>query len=469
VTLRVRIAVAATFAAAIAAVGVAVFGVVNTRHQLRSQADASLLVQARALVSRQAASYPSGHDGGAQPSHHDADDANPANVLLDAAPYRVIDSHGTVLQGDTFGQALSVDGSDLAIAEGRSGAALRDAYVSGVHYRIVTVPAGKGMALQSLRPMGDIDRTVRNTTVGFALIGIAGVAIAAGLGVLVARSALVPVVRLSEAVDRVAGNLDLQATVPETGGAELSRLGRSFNTALSALDASRRQQRRLIEDAAHELRTPLTSLRTNVEVLSQLERLDAGERASLLADLSSQFEELTSLVADLGMLSRQDAAEVQDRAEVRLDRVVAAAIERARRRAPAGTSIVADLEPSVITAVPALLERAILNVLDNAVKWGPPGEPITVVLTGGELTVADRGPGVPESERALVFERFWRSPNARSQRGSGLGLAIVRQVVSAHAGTVRLDENPGGGTLVRLTLPAVAVAQPRPEPAPTLS
>jgi two-component system sensor histidine kinase MprB len=169
------------------------------------------------------------------------------------------------------------------------------------------------------------------------------------------------------------------------------------------------------------------------------------------------------------MLSRQDAAEVQDRAEVRLDRVVAAAIERARRRAPAGTSIVADLEPSVITAVPALLERAILNVLDNAVKWGPPGEPITVVLTGGELTVADRGPGVPESERALVFERFWRSPNARSQRGSGLGLAIVRQVVSAHAGTVRLDENPGGGTLVRLTLPAVAVAQPRPEPAPTLS
>jgi two-component system sensor histidine kinase MprB len=160
------------------------------------------------------------------------------------------------------------------------------------------------------------------------------------------------------------------------------------------------------------------------------------------------------------MVSRDDAAGMGERAEVRLDRVVRAAVERASRRAPAGTSINADLQPSVIVGVPTLLERAVLNVLDNAVKWGPPGDIIHVTLVGGELTVADRGPGVPEDERTMVFERFWRSPSARAQRGSGLGLAIVRQVVSAHGGLVRLEENPGGGTLVRVTLPAAPLDEP---------
>jgi two-component system sensor histidine kinase MprB len=458
VTLRVRIAVAATLAAAIAAIGVAAFGVVSTRHQLRSQVDTSLLVQAQSLVGHTSTSTPgSDGDGGPHGPHHDDETAA---LLLDASPYRLINANGTVLGSNAFSGSFPVAGSDVVVAQGRSGASLRDAFVDGVHYRLATVPAGRGMALQTLRAIGDIDRTVRDTTMGFVLIGIAGVAVAAGLGILVARSAVVPVARLSEAVDRVAGELDLRTTVPETGGAELSRLGRSFNAALGALDASRRQQRQLIEDAAHELRTPLTSLRTNVEVLSQLERLQPEERTALLADVSLQFEELTSLVADLSMLSREDAAGMGERAEVRLDRVVRAAVERASRRAPAGTSINADLQPSVIVGVPTLLERAVLNVLDNALKWGPPGDIIHVTLVGGELTVADRGPGVPKDERTMVFERFWRSPSARAQRGSGLGLAIVRQVVSAHGGLVRLEENPGGGTLVRVTLPAAPIDEP---------
>jgi two-component system sensor histidine kinase MprB len=373
-------------------------------------------------------------------------------------PFRIIDDAGTVVLGSSFGSELAPDARDVAVATGASGPTRRDRYADGEHFRLATVPVGNGLALQTLRSMADVDGTVRNTTFAFTLIGLAGVAVAAALGILVARSALVPVARLSRAVDGVASRLDLRATVPETGGAELSRLGRSFNTALVALDASRRQQQRLVQDAAHELRTPLTSLRTNVEVLQQLERLAPEERASLLADLSAQLEELSRLVADLGMLSRHDSAETETPTEVRFDRVAAAAVERARPRLPPGTRIEERLEPCVVVAVPDLLERAVLNLVDNAAKWGPPGEPVTVTLCDGELTVSDRGPGIPPEERTLVFERFWRSPSARAQPGSGLGLSIVRQIADAHGGRVAIDDAPGGGTRVHLWMPASAVA-----------
>src|SRR5207244_150085 len=110
---------------------------------------------------------------------------------------------------------------------------------------------------------------------------------------------------------------------------------------------------------------------------------------------------------------------------------------------------VAKLDPTTIVGVPANLERAIGNLLDNAAKWSPDGAEVDVQLANGELTVRDRGPGIADADLPHVFERFYRATSARSMPGSGLGLAIVRQVAEAHGGTVSAEPAPGGGTLMR--------------------
>jgi two-component system sensor histidine kinase MprB len=104
------------------------------------------------------------------------------------------------------------------------------------------------------------------------------------------------------------------------------------------------------------------------------------------------------------------------------------------------------------------LERAIGNLLDNAAKWSPAGASIEVVLTGGVLTVRDHGPGIPDADLPYIFDRFYRATSARSMPGSGLGLAIVRQVAESHGGSITVERPDGGGTLMRLTLPARPLA-----------
>ena len=206
---------------------------------------------------------------------------------------------------------------------------------------------------------------------------------------------------------------------------------------LRALAASRQQQAQLISDAGHELRTPLTSLRTNIEVLLRVKDLPDADRAELLADVHAQLEEMTTLVGDVVELAREDEAQSEP-IEVRFDPIVDQAVERARRRAP---SVIFDVElmPGSIRAQPALLERAVLNVLDNAAKWSPPGGTIRVRLDRGEqwtLEVLDQGPGIAAADLPHVFDRFYRADTARALPGSGLGLAIVQQVVTSHGGTV---------------------------------
>jgi two-component system sensor histidine kinase MprB len=236
-----------------------------------------------------------------------------------------------------------------------------------------------------------------------------------------------------------------------SGTDELSRLGRSFNTMLEALDASQRSQRQLVEDASHELRTPLTSLRTNIEVLAGSDSLPPEDRRRLLRDVVRQLEELTALVADLVDLTRGDEPDsaVED---VRLDMVVAEAVERARMHSP-DKRFALELEPCLVAGVPARLDRAVSNLLDNAAKWSPPGGTIEVDVRDGELSVRDYGPGIDPADLPHVFERFYRARSARGLPGSGLGLAIVRQVAESHGGDVSAETAPGGGAWLRLRIP----------------
>jgi len=254
-------------------------------------------------------------------------------------------------------------------------------------------------------------------------------------------------------VERIARTEDLQP-LPVEGDDEIARLATAFNDMLVALSASRDRQRRLVVDAGHELRTPLTSLRTNLDLLLQADSaggLDDAARRELLDDVRGQIEEMSSLVGDLVELARDEplrpVVEKVDLAEV-VDR----AVSRARRR---GTSLTFDVatEPWWVIGESASLERAVTNLLDNAVKWSPSGGTVRIRLNHGTLTVDDEGPGIAAADREHVFERFYRSQESRSMPGSGLGLSIVRQVIERHAGNIRVDETDQGGTRMVMQVP----------------
>jgi two-component system sensor histidine kinase MprB len=328
---------------------------------------------------------------------------------------------------------------------------------NGVRLRVYATHASGRRAVVVARPLTEVRSVLGTLRIGFGLMIVAGVGLALVLGHLATRAAVRPVAELTETAEHVARTRDLTRRIAAGGGDELSRLAASFNTMLEALDHSLHAQRQLVADASHELRTPLTSLRTNLEVLAADGRgLDERDRERLRADVIGQLGELIALVSDLVDLAREEEPAVA-REEVRLDELVAAAAERAARHAP-GTRFACELEPTLVVGVPARLDRAVANLLDNAAKWSPPGAAIDVRLRGGELTVHDHGPGIAAEDLPFVFDRFYRAPGARGRPGSGLGLAIVRQVAEAHGGGVEAGAAPGGGALLVLRLPLAPVA-----------
>ena len=358
-------------------------------------------------------------------------------------------------QGDTILQEservpLPVTSRVKAAAAGGSAPFFFDARVRRTHVRILTVPLGHGFALEISRSLSEVDHTLGRIRLYLFAITLGGVATAAALGLGVARTALLPVRRLTTATEHVTETQDLASRIESGGRDELGRLASSFNTMLEALERSVRSQRQLVADASHELRTPLTSLRTNIEVLARSDTMAAAEREKLLADVIEQLTEMSTLVAELVELARgeQQAAEAE---EIRLDLLVGDAVERARRNAPA-VRFEAELEPSTIQGTRSTLERAVGNLLDNAAKWSPDDGKVEVVVRDGEVVVRDHGPGIDETDLPHVFDRFYRSRSARGLPGSGLGLAIVRQVAEAHGGAVEAQRAEGGGTLMRLRL-----------------
>lgn len=431
-SLRGRLLLAATAAVAVAALLASGLAFVVVRHELRGEVDDSLLRRARApgaLIAPRL-SRPALEDIG--------------------MVVQVIDARGTVLRASAVDTEIPVSEEARGVAAGERGPLLADQDVGGTHLRVLTDPLPGRLAVQVARPLTEVDRTLRR--VGFILLGVAlgGVGLAGVLGWLVSRTALRPVTRLTEAVEHVTETADLSRRIEASGEDELARLARSFNEMLAALDASLASQRQLVADASHELRTPLTSLRTNVEVLARAHELEPGERGRLLADVVSQLEELTGLVTDLVDLARgaEPPAALED---VRLDLLVARAVERARVHAP-GIKIATALEPTGVRAVPERLDRAVANLLDNAAKWSPPGGTVEVSVRDGELVVRDHGPGIDPEDLPHVFDRFYRSRAARSMPGSGLGLAIVRQVAEAHGGSATAENAEGGGARFRLQL-----------------
>jgi two-component system sensor histidine kinase MprB len=447
-TFRLRLAIAAAVAVAATVAIASVVVYIVMRGQLRANVDQQLQQQAGQILRNPflARAFDEDHGPLQTPPHGPSATGTYMQAVFDTGASRLAVNESA---------KVPVSKETLAVAARVRGPFFTDAVVGGKQSRIYTVfagitPDGHGVALQLVHPVEDINHTLDRLRLILLLVSLGGIAAGAALGALVGRVALVPVRRLTEAAERITETGDPSERVPEEGGRdELSRLGSAFNTMLGALEESLETQRRFVADASHELRTPLTSLQTNIEVLKHQERLQPGQRNKLFADLEREAHEMRDLIAGLLELARGTAN--LEWVPVQLDELVESAVERARVRFP-NVTFHAELEPTLVEGVPERLERAIWNLLENAGKWSTPGTTVDVTLAGGEVRVRDHGPGIAAEDREHVFDRFYRSTDARALPGSGLGLAIVREVAESHGGTVSAEEAPGGGALLRLRL-----------------
>ena len=378
--------------------------------------------------------------------------------------WQILDGAGRVVNESASG--LPVTTEARAVAARARGEARQRVTIEDDSYWMLTVPAAGGGAVQVA--INEDPLTRNQNTFGILLVAgsLAGIAVAGLLGWLVARAGLRPVQRLTDAVEDVAVTQDLTRPIEVSGEDEIARLARSVNSMLAAIETSRQAQRTLVEDASHELRTPLTSIRTNIELLLQIERnpesahrLPTEDRIRLLADLDAQIAELATLTAELVELAREETTR-EAAEEVDFTDVVEAAVARARIRAP-GVMFSTRLEPVTVIGRSGELERMVLNVLDNAAKWSPADGTVHTELTADmpdsvQLRVSDDGPGIDDADRPYIFDRFYRATAARGMPGSGLGLAIVAQTVSQHAGSASADPRTPHGTRVTIRLPAVS-------------
>ncbi len=461
-SLRARLGLAAGVAVALAVAAVAVSAYAGTRSQLRGQVDDQLRMIA-APLQHQAQRPPDERDEHAPPTlppgavGHDCDlglglDLGHGGPGFGGAPGLrefVSRSGQACVQGggSTF---LPVTSEVKNIAARGAGQHFYDAKVSGHDLRVFVTGLPKRGALQVALPLATVDNTLSNEVLLLILIAAGGIALAALLGLLVARTALGPIARFTRQTESIAQNVDRleHERLEVSGKDELSRLAQTFNTTLDALDRSIQAQRNLVADASHELRTPIASLRANLQLLRDEKLLSPEDRAALRADMIDELDELTGLVSDVVELARgtKPSGEMGD---IRLDEIVAESIARTHRRAPE-IEVQGRLEPTLVHGEGDRVARAVANLLDNAVKWSPPEGVIEVNLIDGTLAVRDHGPGFPEEDLPFVFDRFHRSKQARSKPGSGLGLAIVRQAAEAHGGFAEASNAPGGGAMIRV-------------------
>jgi two-component system, OmpR family, sensor histidine kinase MprB len=471
VTLRLRIAGVAGLAVALAVLVAAISLYLAVRSDLRGQVDESLKQRTHAFIAdpllRSGApgavllggKPPPGAEArraarGLLPRH-----VQPARFGGASGYVQFVSHSGTIDvpggQGST--PKITPDAREKAIAASGRGEQLSDRTVKGTHLRVLTIGVATGAAkaagaqaqggairgaVMIALPLTEVDKELAHILLILAIVGVCGIALAALLGALVARTALAPIVRFTRRTESLAGELDLSERLDVGGRDELSRLARSFNTTLAALEQALAAQRQLIADASHELRTPIATLRSNIQILEDAERLPPAEQQRLHADIVEELDELTALVGDVVELARGARGD-GELSDVRLDEIVRDAVAVARRRGELRYEL--ELQPTIVRGEGARISRAVSNLLDNARKWSPPDGTVDVALRDGTLSVRDHGPGFGEDDLPRVFERFYRSERARKLPGSGLGLAIVRQAAEAHGGYARAANADGGG------------------------
>lgn len=446
-SLRTRLTAVVAVIVAVAVVGGAYAAQVSAHAALQNETDKFLHERAAGFVQR-----PPGDLGGHFGAPSDADDRRGGRLYEFDAVQQTIDRNGKITNSLPGQPSLPIDAEDREIARHSGQTRYRDITVEGASYRMITASLRDGGAVMIARKVSETDDVLDVLRNRLVIIALAGVALAALAAWLVMRRATRPIERLTKTVEHIAATQDLTTPIPVKGDDEVGRLAASFNTMLIALDTSREQQQRLVVDASHELRTPLTAVRTNIDFLGHATTLDAEERAQLISETRLELDELTNLVTEMVDLAT-DVRSEEPIEPVTLAEVAEEVATRFRRRS--GTEITVDVsDAGTVDGRRVMLERAVANLVDNALKFSPPGAAVDLTVHGTTIEVADRGPGIDPEDRGRVFDRFYRAASARTQPGSGLGLSIVSQIADLHGGSVVLDARDGGGTVARLTLPA---------------
>jgi two-component system sensor histidine kinase MprB len=440
--LQRRVAYLTAVAVALAVAGTSIAGYLTLRYSLYNALDDELTDVAQSLA------VPVAQDirslGGLTERALEAGNISVAAVRADGAVFYV--------PGERT--HLNLGPQEVAVSKLQAGPSTRSGEASnGEPYRIVavTMPDLDNYALVLGRPLAATNNILSSLSLVLVLFGVAGVILAAIVGAAVARSSLAPMRNLSLAVEHITRTEDLQP-IEITAAGDIALLADAFNAMLRSLATSRDRQQRLIADASHELRTPLTSLRTNIDLLSadtSTGMLSPADRTAILSDVKAQLEEFTALIGDLVQLARDERV-APERIDFR--DVVNSAVDRVRRRAH-GLAFDVELNPFYVVGESDTLERAVTNLLDNAVKWSPPGGTVRVQLEGDRLRVADQGPGIADADLPYVFDRFYRSDTARNTPGTGLGLSIVAQAVTMHGGWIRAGRSAQGGAEFTIQLP----------------
>ena len=376
---------------------------------------------------------------------------------------QLLSANGTASGVDGLPVRLPVDDDDRAVARASVDHDLhfREVTVGDDHFLMLTRSRGHGAgAVQVARNLSD-SRAVLTRLAGSLLTIALVVSVAAAVaGFFLARALTRRLVQLTGVAERVSATGRLDVDVPADGADEVGRLGAAFDAMLARLARSKDDQQRLVQNAGHELRTPLTSIRTNVSLLRRADELSADERGAVIDDLAGEARELTGLIDELVELAtdrRADEPEQPVDLVATADRVAARAGRRSGREVHVSPTA-GGADAVVVRGRPQALERALTNLVDNAIKFDRAGTaPVEVVITRRardvRVEVRDRGPGIATEDLDRVFDRFHRATSVRSLPGSGLGLSIVQEVVAGHDGAVFATHRDGGGAVIGFTLP----------------
>lgn len=362
-----------------------------------------------------------------------------------------LDLPGTGPVGRQGNPVIPSTAADARMAEVGTGARWSKFSHQGRDYRVLTVAVPDGTLVRVAKDTGIVDSSLGSMRTWFPVLAILSALVAAGIGWLFARRISAPIESLAEAAEHIAATQDLERPIVVAGSGEVAQLSGSFNTMLTALRSSIARQRQLVQDASHELRTPLTSLRANTELLGRSD-LPAGDRDAILSDMRAEIDELVDLSAELSALASDQKLQ-EDPVRVDLAEIAGEVVTRAQRRTSTPVTLHTG-EDLVVTARPSQLERAISNLVDNAIKFSEGKGPVEVHVGNRRVEVRDKGPGISDADKPLVFERFYRAVATRSMPGSGLGLAIVSQFADDHGASAYVLDNAGGGAIVGIQFTA---------------
>ncbi|MGZ5333127.1 MAG: ATP-binding protein [Solirubrobacterales bacterium] len=426
---------------------------------LGKRVDSEVKAQARSQANLVAASAQEGIEPSPQPALQRLVEASASAqrgrvIVVDAAGRVIADSAGPAEIGGDYASRPEI----ATALQGRSYQETRNSSTLGADILATAVPVDHdGTTIGAVRvtqSVTAVSRATRNAILELALLG--GVVLLLGVvgGALVARETARPITDLEQTARRVEGG-DLTATAPLEGSSEQRALARAFNRMTERLARTLRGHRDFVADASHQLRTPLTGIRLRLEELRE-EIPDTDRRAAELDAGLAEVDRLSQIVDELLILSRAGERELPGE---RID--VAAAVDRTceRWRKTAGEARVELVrerrgDAGKCFCAPTDFDRVLDALIENAVRYSPPGSEVHVVTAADRIEVLDEGPGLEPGEEEQIFERFHRgSAGRRGAKGSGLGLPIARELAGQWGGTVSLENRPGTGGRAVLRLP----------------